>query len=214
MPIVNRQTSVLFVNLNDGTNNSVQDFSFNFNLDFDPTAVIVRQIVYADTGFGTDNVLSVLTNWTNSQNGIIATFIDTKPFVSNPDSQFKVENPGSLSNGDVSFQVRRLSDTITANTGIGRLSLTLEFIREVYPEPSASVSQMSQLIQTLTDMTRPTDIYPFDNIDETKSQPARVETPEPTGRIADLQALEERQEGGQDEKKVDDITVKTKPRPI
>jgi hypothetical protein len=214
MPIVNRQTVIIYRNLA----GEVQQFYKAINLDFEPTSFIVKQIDYLRTT-GAEGLHAILVPFTNAKDNLIATFVsDTTPdaYTANPDSQFIINHPSMLFNGDVLFRVRKLRNTIEASTAEGIVSLTLEFIREVYPEPSASVSQMSQLIQTLTDMTRPTDIYPFDNIDETKSQPARVETPEPTGRIADLQALEERQaqEGGQDEKKVDDITVKTKPRPI
>lgn len=218
MPIYNRQTVEVFTILT----GPAQSFTSNLGLDFDPTAVIVRQVLYNNVN--TNDVAAVIAPWTNAKNGIIATFLPRIGFSSNPGSQFKIQNPGALSNGDTTFQVRRLTNFIGANSAVGTLSLTLEFIREVYPEPTATVSQMAQLIQTLTDMSRPTDVYPFDNIDETKSQPARVETPEPTGKIAELQALEERQaqEGGQDEKKVEvktdektgDITIKTKPRPI
>jgi hypothetical protein len=214
MPIYNRQTVEVFASLA----GAVQSFTTNLGLDFDPTAVIVRQVLYNNVN--TNDVVAVIAPWTNAKNGIIATFLPRNDFVSNSGSQFKIQNPGALSNGDTTFQVRRLTDVISANLATGTLSLTLEFIREVYPEPTATVSQMAQLIQTLTDMSRPTDVYPFDNIDETKSQPARVETPEPTGKIAELQALEETQaqEGGQDDKKEEvktiDTTIKTKPRPI
>jgi len=226
MPIVNRQTVIFHRSL--VGNPAVQELYETLQLDFEPTSLIVRQVDFFRTTANIGGLHGIIAPFTNAKDGIIATFISngtantSDSYSSNPNSNYIINHPSMLFNGSVLFKVRKLADTLTASVAQGVITLTLEFIREVYPEPTASVSQMSQLIQTLTDMSRPTDIYPFDNIDETKSQPARVETPEPTGKIAELQALEESQEGGQDDKKIEvktddktgDITIKTKPRPI
>lgn len=145
MSVVNRETIIVHHNLA----GALQDFSKSLFLDFTPSSVILRAITYGE-GAGATDLHGVFAPWSNNT---IATFIDdtNNGFVSNPGTSFKINNPGMLMNGDITFRVRRLNNTTSASTATGKLALTLEFIQEVEPEPKPVVADMSQLINYLKD---------------------------------------------------------------
>ena len=179
MPIVNRQTIVVHHSLA----GAIQDFSKNLFIDFTPSSVILREVSYGEGAGGTD-LHGVFAPWSN---GVIGTFVDdtNNGFTSNPGTSFKINNPGMFMNGDIMFRVRRLNNSTSASTATGKISLTLEFIYEVYPEPSSLVNEMKELIFTLKN-TQTTDDYPFDEV----KQIDPIETPPLTGKVAELEAME------------------------
>jgi len=179
MPIKQRQVVVVHRQLAAGGGGIEEEFSFNLGLDFVPTSVIVRTIAYrlnSATGLH-----AIRTSWIKSKDNNLGLFICSanNDFVSNPNTTFKISNPGSLINGDTKFSIKKLTDAEIDPTADGALGLTLEFIQEDYPEPSPLVNEMKQLINVLSNVNKPRDVYPFDNIDRTQSQPAPIEQPKP-----------------------------------
>jgi len=178
MPIVNRQTIVVHHSLA----GAIQEFSKNLFIDFTPSSVILREVSYGEGAGGTD-LHGIFAPWSN---GVVGTFVDdtNAGFVSNPGTSFKINNPGMFMNGDTTFRVRRLNNSTGASTATGKLSLTLEFIYEVYPQPTSIVNEMKELVFTLRN-TQNTDDYPFDEVKTLDTTP-----PPLTGKVAELEAME------------------------
>lgn len=206
MPILNRQTIIVHHSLA----GALQQFSKNLFIDFTPSSVILREISYGE-GAGATDLHGVFAPWSNNT---IGTFIDdtNNGFVSNPGTSFKINNPGMLMNGDITFRVRRLNNSTAASTATGKLSLTLEFIYEVQPDPFPLVNEMKELITTLT-QTKTDDVYPFDPIQEPQGftpNPSEVSdaTLSLTGKVAELETMEggETPENPQGEKKKHPLT--------
>ena len=167
MPIINKQTAVIHQALA----GAIQSFTTSLDLDFDPTSVIVREVSYGNGG-NTNDLHSVSVNWVNAKDGIIATFLDDTSFVSNPSSSFKVQE-GLVNNGDITIELRRLTNTLIASTAIGELSVVLEFVREEYHETKPVVADMSDLITFLKQEKTAQSIYPFAQVGgeiETKNE--------------------------------------------
>jgi len=159
MPIVNRQTIIVHRNLA----GEIQEFYKSIQLDFEPTSFIVKQVDYLRTT-GAEGLHGVIVPFTNAKNGLIATFVsDSTPdaYSVNPDSQFIINHPSMLFNGDVLFQIRKLRDNLESSTAEGIIAITLEFVREVYPEPKPVVADMSELIRFLKSEKASQSIYPF-----------------------------------------------------
>jgi hypothetical protein len=204
MPIKQRQVVVVHRQLAAGGGGIEEEFSFNLGLDFVPTSVIVRTIAYrlnSATGLH-----AIRTSWIKSKDNNLGLFICSanNDFVSNPNTTFKISNPGSLINGDTKFSIKKLTDAEIDPTADGALGLTLEFIQEDYPEPSPLVNEMKQLINVLSNVNKPRDVYPFDNIDRTKSQPAPIEQPKPVNEPEEMEG--EGDDTSQDKKKNNPLT--------
>ena len=148
MSVVNRQTIVIHRDLA----GPLQQFSVPLNLQFTPTSVIVRTICLGDSTLG-GTLHGIVAPWSNSVNQVIGVFVDeaNNAYMTNPNTTFKLENPNMLMNGDVTFLLRGLTNTLVASSSIGKLALTLEFIQESEPEPKPVVADMSALINYLKD---------------------------------------------------------------
>lgn len=174
-------------------------FSFNLKLEFVPTSVIVRTITYRkNTGTG---LHAIKVSWLKARNGLIGLIVGStnNDYVSNPNTTFMIENPGSIMNGDVKFNLVKLNDNENPEELGGTIGLTLEFIQEEYPKPSPLAGEMKQLINVLSNINKPRDVYPFDNIDRTQSQPAPVEAPKPVNEPEQMEG--EGDDTSQDKKK-------------
>lgn len=146
MSVVNRQTIVIHKDLT----GPIQSFSVPLNLQFTPTAVIVRTICLGDATLG-GTLHGIVAPWSNSVNQVIGVFVDeaNNPYMTNPNTTFMLENANMLMNGDTQFLLRGLTDTLVASTSVGKLALTLEFIREEEKQVKPQVADMTQLINYL-----------------------------------------------------------------
>ena len=146
---MNRETVVVHRSLA----GPIQQFSYDLSLTFTPDYVVVRNVSYG-AGAGVAGVLhSIRTPWVESKDDILLTFTDDVdvPYQSNPQSHFKIQHPGSIMNGQMTFYVNALTNGIDANTATGAISFTLEFCKRQEERNIADViiSQMTQLTATL-----------------------------------------------------------------
>jgi len=130
---MNRQTIIVHHSLT----GAIQSFNKNLFLDFTPSSVIIRGVDYGE-GAGATDLHGIIAPWSDNP---IATFIDdtNNGYTSNPGTTFKINNPGVFSNGQITFQVRRLNNATSASTATGKISLTLEFIMEKTITPKINV---------------------------------------------------------------------------
>ena len=202
MPIKQRQVVVVHRFLD----TTEQSFTYNLNLDFVPTSVIVKTITYGKNASSGENYTNgIIYPWSNGR--VSSIFIDDNngSFCSNPGTIFDLKKSGGLLiNGDVRFTIKELADTQTPHDVAGLIGITLEFLQEEYPEPSPLVNEMKQLINVLSNVNKPRDVYPFDNIDRTQSQPAPVEAPKPVNEPEEMEG--EGEDTSQDKKKNNPLT--------
>jgi len=146
---MNRETVVVHQRLA----GAIQQFSYDLSLAFTPDYVVVRNVSYGN-GAGVAGILhSIRTPWVESKDDILLTFTDDVdvPYQSNPQSHFKINHPGSIMNGQMTFYVSALTNGIVANTATGDIAFTLEFCKEQKERDIADViiTQMTQLTTTL-----------------------------------------------------------------
>lgn len=156
MSIIQRQAVVV----HRATNGEIP-FSFNLELDFVPSSVIVRTIAYRrNTGSGLHGIKC---SWLKARSGIIGILVGSAndDFVSNPNTTYKIDAGvgGALINGDVQFNLVKLGDNETEEQLDGVLALTLEFIKEDLPEPDNLLNEMKSLIEVLKKPKN--DVFPF-----------------------------------------------------
>jgi len=130
-------------------------FSYDFELDFAPETMIVRDISFGGIPLG--DLHGVRVPWIDSKEGLIATFIEDSNFTSQPGSFFNVSEK-SLQNGSLGFEVYRLQNDLTANIATGNLSMTLEFGQKVDkpydPKPIDMIAMMREIMAVKM-------VYPF-----------------------------------------------------
>ena len=146
---MNRETIVVHQSLA----GAIQQFSYDLSLNFTPEYVIVRNVSYG-AGAGVAGVMHCIrTPWIESKDDILLTFTDDVdvPYQANPQSHYKIQHPGSIMNGQLTFYVNALTNTINANTATGVISFTLEFCKRQEERNIADViiTQMTQLTATL-----------------------------------------------------------------
>lgn len=198
MPVKQRQVVVVHKRLS-----AEQSFSFNLNLRFVPTQAIIRSISYLSTTGLTNSINGILYPWSNGEVGDVIIDNLTSQYISNPGTIFHLDNAGYLMNGDVKFSIRQLTNSQITNNLAGDLSITIEFLQEEYPKPSPLASEMKQLISVLSNVNKPRDVYPFDNIDRGVQPPTADNQPSlPESEVSDATLMEgEGDDASQDKKK-------------
>jgi len=161
--MIQRQIEVAHLNLTAG----VENYSVDLHLDFVPTACILRTIAYTKNGgTGSNDLHGIKATWANHHH-LLGTFVDDNNgnFISNPGSYLDLKNSGgALMNGQISFEIVKLTNSQITTTAVGVIALTFEFIKE-YEEETPKVSDIDKLLFFLKSEKASKSIYPFGQIE-------------------------------------------------
>ena len=130
-------------------------FTENFDLDFQPSEVIIRDISFVGD---LDELHGIRASWTDAREGLIGTFIADPAFTSQPSSFFTIKER-SLQNGSHTFEIYTLTNTLGTPSAVGNLAMTLEFTHKI-PEPyEPKMNDLRPLMTAIWKDIR--DTYPF-----------------------------------------------------